>query len=545
MVSAWPRHRFGLALLLITTLAAALRLWVLVRAYFILDGDEAIIGLMARHLVTRGEFALFFYGQPYMAPTDAWLAAPFIALFVGSSWVKAGPLLWSVVLVGLNGWLARLFFTSERAGLLAALLTAFPPLYFLINTLRALGSFSITLALGGLLLLLAYRLVFTPLPPHRAALQWFLLGLITGFGFYASWLIAFYCGPVAFFLLLKEKWYLSRRTFAFGLAGFAVGSLPLWLYNFSNSFETLRYFTPKPGGMNVPPDKVFNFFFTQSLPLAIGVRQYWFPTSWRISLALTILWLVIWFGWLVARWRGWTGWFRLSLRDAQPVDMLLLFGLFAPILYWASGVGDNAFTLPNVDTTGRYLLPLMAVAPVLASGALNRLADWEFSRPLGGGLAALGLLALLLAQLWPYRHADFVATFQSPYYAQLRPPLNNRTVIDYLLSQHIEYTTCNHWIGNRLMLEAEERIKCVDYYDVLVGGGADRFPELTRAIRTPGRRVAFVLVNPLANATPLEAELRALGVTFTRRDFPPYTVIIPISRPVSPDEVVDTLGYPY
>jgi hypothetical protein len=34
-------------------------------------------------------------------------------------------------------------------------------------------------------------------------------------------------------------------------------------------------------------------------------------------------------------------------------------------------------------------------------------------------------------------------------------------------------------------------------------------------------------------------------VDFTRRDLAPYTIIIPTSRPVAPDEVVAALGYPY
>ena len=39
------------------------------------DGDTAIIGLMARHL-GRGTT---MWGQPYGSPLEAWLAAPFVA----------------------------------------------------------------------------------------------------------------------------------------------------------------------------------------------------------------------------------------------------------------------------------------------------------------------------------------------------------------------------------------------------------------------------------------------------------------------------------
>ena len=529
--------------MLLLLLAAGLRFWVLRQAHFVLDGDEAVTGIMARHLFTQGERAIFFYGQPYMAPTDAWIAAPFLALGGRSGWVKAGPFLWSVALVALNGWVARRLFHSTRAGWLALLLTALPPLYFLVNGLRALGSFGLTLILGNLLLLLAHRLVFDPRPltPRRERLLWGALGLLTGFGFYAFWLVGFYCAPVFFYLFLKDKTFFKRRTFALCALGFILGSLPFWGYNLAHQGETFHYFFgPHPEAERVPLGEVSDFFYRESLPLVIGAQNPWFPTSARLSRALVVIWSALGGGWLLARRRGWPNWFRLSLRHAAPVDMLLLFSVTSAVIFMLA-VGQNAFALPGVDTTGRYLLPLMAVAPLLAAGALDRLA----ATALPGRLVALAILAaLLLGNLWPYQHADFVAVFQSPYYTHLRPPVDNQPAIDYLRSQGIEYATCNHWVGNRLMLDAQETVKCVDFYDI-VQGGPDRFPAYTRIIQEPGRRVGFVLVNPAAQPTPLEARLRELDVAFTRRDIAPYTIIIPTSRPVAPDEVVAALGYPY
>ena len=44
------------------------------------DSDQAIVGLMAKHLVEGRAFPLIFYGQPYMLAVEAWLAAPFVFL---------------------------------------------------------------------------------------------------------------------------------------------------------------------------------------------------------------------------------------------------------------------------------------------------------------------------------------------------------------------------------------------------------------------------------------------------------------------------------
>jgi hypothetical protein len=42
-----------------------------------LDSDQAIVGLMAKHLSELRAFPLFFYGQNYMLGVQAWIAAPF------------------------------------------------------------------------------------------------------------------------------------------------------------------------------------------------------------------------------------------------------------------------------------------------------------------------------------------------------------------------------------------------------------------------------------------------------------------------------------
>ena len=44
------------------------------QAFF--DSDQAIIGLMAKHLAEGRAFPLFFYGQTYLLGVEAWLAAP-------------------------------------------------------------------------------------------------------------------------------------------------------------------------------------------------------------------------------------------------------------------------------------------------------------------------------------------------------------------------------------------------------------------------------------------------------------------------------------
>src|SRR3954464_476193 len=44
------------------------------------DSDQAVTGLMAKHLSELRAFPVFWYGQTYMLGVEAWLAAPIMAI---------------------------------------------------------------------------------------------------------------------------------------------------------------------------------------------------------------------------------------------------------------------------------------------------------------------------------------------------------------------------------------------------------------------------------------------------------------------------------
>src|SRR6478609_1267870 len=62
----------------------ALRIWLLRLPTGVLDGDEAIVGLMARHMVHQHEFTTFYWGQNYGGSLGAMVTAGVFAVF-GSS----------------------------------------------------------------------------------------------------------------------------------------------------------------------------------------------------------------------------------------------------------------------------------------------------------------------------------------------------------------------------------------------------------------------------------------------------------------------------
>ena len=76
--------RDALWLLVVTIIALALRLDHLYASNFVIDGDEAIVGLMAQHILNGQSWPTFYYGQHYMGSLEALLVA-LVGLFVGLS----------------------------------------------------------------------------------------------------------------------------------------------------------------------------------------------------------------------------------------------------------------------------------------------------------------------------------------------------------------------------------------------------------------------------------------------------------------------------
>jgi hypothetical protein len=215
------------ALVAVLLLAAAVRapFWAFAgRAS--LDGDTAIVGLMARH-PTRGTT---LWGQPYGSPLDGWLAAPFVAaLGPTPTAVRIPYALLALALV------AAAYGIAERAragaGRPAALLLACPPAYALLLSSLPPPLYPTTLALLGLLLLLALEAA-TALGEGRAPSrgQGAAIGLVAGLAAWTHLMSLATVAAVAVVLALRAR----RVPRALGRLGwtasaFAVASAPWWV----------------------------------------------------------------------------------------------------------------------------------------------------------------------------------------------------------------------------------------------------------------------------------------------------------------------------
>jgi hypothetical protein len=118
----------ALALLAAATIAA--RLPFLLRGPRFFDSDEAVEGLMARHVLT-GEYPMFLWGQRYKGVPEVYLTAAAFHWWPASSVsvvaLKAVTLGCFAVFVCLNFWLLTRLFTRRIAWIATAFLIVGPP----------------------------------------------------------------------------------------------------------------------------------------------------------------------------------------------------------------------------------------------------------------------------------------------------------------------------------------------------------------------------------------------------------------------------------
>ncbi|MCJ7709080.1 MAG: glycosyltransferase family 39 protein, partial [Anaerolineales bacterium] len=217
---AWALGAAGVSLVLKAALLAA--------DVFPFNSDEAVVALMARHILA-GDRPAFFYGQAYMGSLDAGLVALGFALFgqhvivirVIQALLYAGTVATTVALA------ARLLGT-KAAGVMAGLLVAIPAVNVTLYTTASLGGYGEALLIGNLLLLLGLKIADSP----RVRWPYLAWGLLAGLGFWGFALVLVYIVPSAAFLLAaafrRQGWRDGFVRVGILAVAAAIGAMP-WL----------------------------------------------------------------------------------------------------------------------------------------------------------------------------------------------------------------------------------------------------------------------------------------------------------------------------
>ena len=178
------------------------------------DADQAIYGLMAKHIAEGRAFPMFIYGAQYMLAVEAWLAAPLFAVFGPSvGMLKVPVVLVNVATGGLLVWVLH------KDGGLKPALAVVASLFYLAASPAMAGRLVET---GG----------GNPEPFLYVLLLWvlrsrpFAFGVVFGIGFLHREFTAYGLTAIVALALINDWRITAERFRAVALA--AVGYLIVW-----------------------------------------------------------------------------------------------------------------------------------------------------------------------------------------------------------------------------------------------------------------------------------------------------------------------------
>ena len=408
----------GLAVLLAAGGVAGLVLRVFVHesSLGVLDGDEAVWGLMARHLLD-GELSAFFWGQGYGGTQEVIATAPLFALFGTSTLaMRLVPVVLTAVAAVLVWRIGRRTIGEPAARIAAVLVWVWPP-YLVWKSERAHGFYGSGLVLVCLVLLLVVRLA-----ERRSRLDIALLGLVLGLGWWQTPQIVPIAVPAVLWLAWRQPSLWRDGWLAIPPA--VLGALPWLVSNLSHdwwSFDIDSGQTPYPTRLRG--------FFSATFPMALGLRVP-FTSEWLLGTALSGVVYVVLATIFVIGWRR---------RWKTPAHLLFAVTAAFPLLY---ALSPSTWLVDEP----RYVIVLLPVLALLIAQAA--------APPLRATVAVVSSVALSVFVLWHLTSsAAFVERADGLFVPRDFDPL-----ISELERHGPKHLFASYWVAYRTDFETRERI---------------------------------------------------------------------------------------
>lgn len=502
-------------------LALAYRAPALVDPWGWVNRDGAYGAFVGMHL-RRGfrPAPVFTEGANYQGTLKGHIAAALSLLGI-DDWsrlmVLAGVLL-SLASVAAGMALAR-HIGGRRAALITGLYLALPPRFLAVFSLNSVGQYVDVLALGGVALALIGRNAGAVEGRPRASAACAAAGFLLGAAFWQQPVALSYAAAALVVLALRRD-----RGLLWAVAGFAVGALPVLLWNVQNDWASGDIMGRDPGELRAQADalpRLLRRTLTISFPILAGLApgHPWADVAVARVVAVGLIPVAL-VAYLVLEGRGIVASIRARAASAALLPPLLL--LATVVLAWAAASG-------KVYWRPRYLLPVVAATAIHLGVALGRL--WGRSR-VAAGAAMAALLTLNVAGL-AFPPGDgttprlFAGAEIAAPYARLVRSLEEKGIrtgySDFSLSAPVTMFT-----GERIILSS--RLGPTPAYE------SDLHAE-TVARLGPDAYVLRADDDPKAFAAVLDS----LGVTY-QMDIDPVPIFYRLSRRVAIEEVAGFRG---
>jgi 4-amino-4-deoxy-L-arabinose transferase-like glycosyltransferase len=205
-----------------------------------LDASEATLGLSALHIL-HGQFAVMDPDGQYFGATDAYLVAPFVAVFGTSlTAIRVALAVIGALTVLCAWWFGRIAFRRREHALAGALAVAVFPLFAVYWSARLYPGSAELLLLETVCLCVAAQIGWGRAHKKR---YWALLGFVAGIALWSDLLFVCVVMAIALALLMRGArvgWSDVFRGAATAFVGGVVGMLPWLVANIPNGFYSLR-----------------------------------------------------------------------------------------------------------------------------------------------------------------------------------------------------------------------------------------------------------------------------------------------------------------
>lgn len=372
-----------LVLVLVVSFLASLT-WVLTKGRAI-QGDDAIMGLMALKISQGADFPIFFWEAHYSGPIASYLAAPLHWLFDPSPLV-----LHSVIIPFHLFYCAGMYFLArtwlgQREAMITGLFAVLP---FLLSPYSALGGFTESMAFIPWIFLLCLG-ESTNQPP-----RFFFGGFLCGI---ALWVHPLAFPPVLACFICQQRAY-GGKALKLSLAGCLLGLLPTIYYNLSQPGATFLRLFSRPSTLDrqaalqlVQSEGIISFFVHVLEKWAIGSYRAFFniprytlsllgftpdATVWHHISGLITLFAMLFGLWAFLRYQG----------KAKMIPLALL----------GTAVITYCFLVFFALDRYRYLSPILLIVPFgLALGiqTLSFSSSWRITSILVVSVLFLNCLA--------------------------------------------------------------------------------------------------------------------------------------------------------
>ncbi|MEX0788600.1 MAG: hypothetical protein WD906_05045 [Anaerolineales bacterium] len=518
-------------MLLAAVASAGWKAYLLSRDAFPFNADEAVVGLMARHILS-GARPLFFYGQAYLGSLDAYLVAGAFRLF-GES-VLAIRMVQVALYAGTVATSVALAQKLIRPGwpaVFAGLLMAFPTVLITLYSTVSLGGYGEALLLGNLLLLLAVR-AWGRVPEVRVG---FLAGLLGGLGLWVFPLTLVVTLPVAF--AIGVAWHRAgastrRRTAiaAVGL-GAALGAFLWWGPALRGGLiQQIRELLGSAiaGATPITPADAFVSHLSNLVLFGPSVI-FGFRPPWSVQPLIPILIPVV-----LAFWSAVVYHALAPRRDRGLPDWgrRLLLGVAAAVIL------GFLLTPFGADPSGRYFLPLAVPLALLAADLLDRIhragRRWLAPSILAGVLGFQILGTLSAAGMQPPG-----ITTQFDVSTQLDHTWDE-ALISFLRDHDETRGYSTYWVSYPIAFVSHEVVILVPalpyHADLRYTDRDHRYPPYGEEVGR-SRRVAYVAAGNEALETFLRSGFQRQGIAWHEERIGDYLVFYGLSRSITPAEL--------